>query len=149
MGGGADKQIIGAIALADIIRAESHKAIRRLKAMGIKSIMLTGDAAAVARWVAAELGLDDYFADVLPHQKAAKIEAVKRRGLTVAMVGDGVNDAPALAPRRRGRKSRASPHQFSSITDKMSPAGRSFQCGAISRWPKRRTARDRKFWKWS
>ena len=92
----ADQQIIGAIALADIIRPESREAIRRLKAMGIQSIMLTGDAAAVARWVAAELGLDDYFAEVLPHQKAAKIEAVKRRGLTVAMVGDGVNDAPAL-----------------------------------------------------
>src|SRR3989449_520166 len=92
----ADQQIIGAIALADIIRPESREAIRRLKAMGIQSIMLTGDAAAVARWGAAELGLDDYFAEVLPHQKAAKIEAVKRRGLTVAMVGDGVNDAPAL-----------------------------------------------------
>jgi Cu2+-exporting ATPase len=58
--------------------------------------MLTGDSAAVARWVAGELGLDDYFAEVLPDQKAAKIEEVKRRGLTVAMVGDGVNDAPAL-----------------------------------------------------
>src|SRR3989441_4800239 len=92
----ADQQIIGAVALADIIRPESREAIRRLKAMGIQSIMLTGDAAAVARWVAAELGLDDYFAEVLPHQKAAKIEAVKRRGLTVAMVGVGGNDAPAL-----------------------------------------------------
>ncbi len=59
--------------------------------------MLTGDSRSVARWVAAELGLDDYFAEVLPDQKAAKIAEVKRRGLTVAMVGDGVNDAPALA----------------------------------------------------
>src|SRR5437762_7468980 len=92
----ADGTLIGAIALADIIRPESREALGRLKAMGIKSIMLTGDSAAVARWVAAELGLDDYFAEVLPDQKAAKIEEVKRRGLTVAMVGDGVNDAPAL-----------------------------------------------------
>src|SRR6266480_3491247 len=92
----ADGALIGAIALADIVRKESREALGRLKAMGIKPIMLTGDSAAVARWVAAELGLDDYFAEVLPDQKAAKIEEVKRRGLTVAMVGDGVNDAPAL-----------------------------------------------------
>src|SRR5205809_5349969 len=92
----ADGALIGAIALADIIRPESRDALGRLKAMGIKPIMLTGDSAAVARWVAAELGLDDYFAEVLPDQKAAKIKEVKRRGLTVAMVGDGVNDAPAL-----------------------------------------------------
>jgi Cu2+-exporting ATPase len=91
-----DGKPIGAIALADIIRTESRLAIRALKAMGIKPIMLTGDSTAVARWVAAELELDDYFAEVLPDQKAAKIEEVKRRGLTVAMVGDGVNDAPAL-----------------------------------------------------
>jgi Cu2+-exporting ATPase len=92
----ADGAAIGAIALADIVRKESREAVQRLKAMGIKPIMLTGDSAAVARWVAAELGLDDYFAEVLPDQKAAKIEEVKGRGLTVAMVGDGVNDAPAL-----------------------------------------------------
>ena len=92
----ADGRPVGSIALADIIRPESRDALGRLKAMGIKPIMLTGDSAAVARWVAAELGLDDYFAEVLPDQKAAKIEEVKRRGLTVAMVGDGVNDAPAL-----------------------------------------------------
>jgi len=92
----ADGKAMGAIALADIIRPESREALARLKAMGIRSIMLTGDSRSVARWVAAELGLDDYFAEVLPDQKAAKIEEVKRRGLTVAMVGDGVNDAPAL-----------------------------------------------------
>jgi P-type Cu2+ transporter len=91
-----DGQPIGAIALADIIRPESREALDQLKAMGIKPIMLTGDSRAVARWVAEQLGLDDYFAEVLPDQKAAKIEEVKRRGLTVAMVGDGVNDAPAL-----------------------------------------------------
>jgi Cu2+-exporting ATPase len=92
----ADGKVIGAIALADIIRPESREALDRLKAMGITPIMLTGDSAAVARWVAGELGLDEYFAEVLPDQKAAKIAEVQRRGLTVAMVGDGVNDAPAL-----------------------------------------------------
>ena len=92
----AEERPVGAIALADIIRKESREALQRLKAMGIKPIMLTGDSAAVARWVAVELDLDDYFAEVLPDEKAAKIEEVKRRGLTVAMVGDGVNDAPAL-----------------------------------------------------
>jgi Cu2+-exporting ATPase len=91
-----DGKPVGAIALADIIRTASRDAIGRLKTMGITPIMLTGDSTAVARWVAAELGLDEYFAEVLPDQKAAKIEEVKRRGLTVAMVGDGVNDAPAL-----------------------------------------------------
>src|SRR5438552_9355589 len=87
---------IGAIGLADIIRPESREALRRLKAMGVTPIMLTGDATTVARWVATELGMTEYFAEVLPDQKAAKIAEVKRRGFTVAMVGDGVNDAPAL-----------------------------------------------------
>jgi Cu2+-exporting ATPase len=86
----------GAIALADIIRPESREALARLKAMGIKAMMLTGDAAAVARWVAQELALDEFFAEVLPDQKAVKIKEVQARGLTVAMTGDGVNDAPAL-----------------------------------------------------
>jgi Cu2+-exporting ATPase len=86
----------GAIALADIVRKESREAVSRLKAMGIQCMMLTGDATAVARTVAAELGLDDYFAEVLPHEKARKVREVKVKGLTVAMVGDGVNDAPAL-----------------------------------------------------
>lgn len=86
----------GAIALADIIRDESREALAKLKEMGVKAMMLTGDADAVARWVARELDLDEFFADVLPEQKAAKIKEVKSRGLRVAMVGDGVNDAPAL-----------------------------------------------------
>jgi len=64
--------------------------------MGIQSMMLTGDAEEVAGWVAEELALDDYFAEVLPHEKSAKIREVKDRGLIVAMTGDGVNDAPAL-----------------------------------------------------
>lgn len=92
----ADDRLEGAIALADIIRPESREALTRLKAMGIKVMMLTGDATAVARWVARELDLDEFFAEVLPDQKAAKIKEVQGRGLVVAMTGDGVNDAPAL-----------------------------------------------------
>jgi len=87
---------VGAIALADMIRDESREAIARLKAMGIDCLMLTGDAEAVAKAVAKELGLDEFFAEVLPDEKAARIEDVQRGGRTVAMVGDGVNDAPAL-----------------------------------------------------
>jgi Cu2+-exporting ATPase len=91
-----DGKVAGAVALADIIRDESRDALRRLRGMGIRTMMLTGDSLAVARWVAEELGLDDYFAEVLPDQKAARIRDIKLRELTVAMVGDGVNDAPAL-----------------------------------------------------
>src|SRR3989449_1530175 len=91
-----DSKVVGAIALADIIRPESREGLQRLKQMGIRAMMLTGDSQPVARWVAQELGVDEYFAEVLPDQKAAKIREVKARGFTVAMVGDGVNDAPAL-----------------------------------------------------
>jgi Cu2+-exporting ATPase len=89
--------LVGAIALADVIREESRRAIDDLKAAGIQAMMLTGDNEEVARWVAGELGLDDYFAQVLPDEKAAKVSEVQQRGLLVAMVGDGINDAPALA----------------------------------------------------
>jgi Cu2+-exporting ATPase len=92
-----DGRLQGAIALADRIRPESREALESLKRMGIQTMMLTGDSRAVARWVARDLVLDDYFAEVLPDQKAAKIREVKERGLGVAMIGDGVNDAPALA----------------------------------------------------
>ena len=92
-----DDGLVGAIALADIIRPESKEAIARLRAMGVRSMMLTGDNEAVARWVAGEIGLDEYFAQVLPDEKAAKVKEVQSRGLVVAMTGDGVNDAPALA----------------------------------------------------
>jgi Cu2+-exporting ATPase len=92
-----DGRLEGAIALADIIRPESKQAIARLKAMGIRCMMLTGDHPQVAKYVADELGLDEYFAQVLPQDKAAKVKSVQARGLMVAMTGDGVNDAPALA----------------------------------------------------
>jgi len=92
-----DSKLIGAIALGDIIREESKDAIKQLKELGIKPMMLTGDNKQVAKWVADELGLDDYFAEVLPDKKADKVKEVQSRGLIVAMTGDGVNDAPALA----------------------------------------------------
>ena len=91
-----DERPLGAVALADIIREESRAAVARLQDMGIDCLMITGDAEAVARSVAEELGLRDYFAEVLPDEKAERIKEVQRRGRTVAMVGDGVNDAPAL-----------------------------------------------------
>jgi Cu2+-exporting ATPase len=87
----------GAIALADIIREESKTAIAKLKEMGVKPMMLTGDNEQVARWVAGETGIDEYFAEVLPDEKGKKIKEVQSRGLIVAMTGDGINDAPALA----------------------------------------------------
>lgn len=86
---------VGAIALADIIRKESREAIDKLKSMNIKCMMLTGDNRFVAKWVAEDLGLDDFFAEVLPHEKAQTIKDVQK-DYVVAMVGDGVNDAPAL-----------------------------------------------------
>jgi Cu2+-exporting ATPase len=92
-----DREVKGAIALADIIRPESKLAIAKLKMMGIKCMMLTGDNRQVAQLVSEEIGLDEYFAEVLPQDKTAKVKEVQSRGLVVAMTGDGVNDAPALA----------------------------------------------------
>jgi Cu2+-exporting ATPase len=92
-----DGQLKGAIALADIIRPESKQAIAALKAMNIKCMMLTGDNKQVAQWASDQVGLDEYFAEVLPQDKAAKVKEVQSRGGLVAMTGDGVNDAPALA----------------------------------------------------
>ncbi len=92
-----DGALVGAIALADVIRPESKDAIAKLKAMGVRCIMLTGDNKKVAEWVGSEIGLDEVIAEVLPDQKAATVKDVQSRGLIVAMTGDGVNDAPALA----------------------------------------------------
>lgn len=92
-----DDQLKGAIALADIIRPEAKQAIDALKAQGIRCLMLTGDNKATAKWVADQVGLDEFFAEVLPQDKAAKVKEVQARGVLVAMTGDGVNDAPALA----------------------------------------------------
>lgn len=92
-----DDKPVGVIALADIVRPESKEAVSELKAAGIRCMMLTGDKREVAQWVSAQVGLDEYFAEIVPGQKAAKVKEVQSRRLTVAMVGDGVNDAPALA----------------------------------------------------
>lgn len=91
-----DGETMGAIAMADVIRPESKDAIGKLQKKGIQCIMLTGDNEDVARWVAEELGLDEYFSRVLPQEKAIKVLEVQEKGYNVAMVGDGVNDAPAL-----------------------------------------------------
>jgi Cu2+-exporting ATPase len=87
---------LAVLAVADAIREESREAVRRLHDQGIEVVMMTGDAQAVADAVAEDLGIDTVFAEVLPDQKALKIKEVQQRGKRVAMVGDGVNDAPAL-----------------------------------------------------
>jgi Cu2+-exporting ATPase len=89
--------VIGAIGLADAVRPESRQAVDTLHALGIQVVMITGDAEPVARSVAAELGIDRVFAGVRPEHKAAKVAELQAEGRKVAMVGDGVNDAPALA----------------------------------------------------
>ena len=91
-----DRKVLATFAVADVVRPESKEAVRALHDRGVEVVMMTGDAQAVAQAVADELGIDRVFAGVLPEEKAARIEELKRAGKRVAMVGDGVNDAPAL-----------------------------------------------------
>jgi Cu2+-exporting ATPase len=92
-----DRRLIGIVALEDDVRPESFEAVRELHAEGVRVVMITGDARQVAEAVAADLGVDEVMAEVLPEDKAAAVAHFSERGLRVAMVGDGVNDAPALA----------------------------------------------------
>lgn len=91
-----NKKVVGALGLADMVREQSKGTISTLKSMGIKTAMITGDSDEVAAYVSKQLGLDHYFAEVKPEDKAAKVRELQTHGQKVAMVGDGINDAPAL-----------------------------------------------------
>jgi Cu+-exporting ATPase len=94
---GSAQGVAGYLAIADVLRKNSARAVARLKAMGIEVVMLTGDNPATARAIAHQAGIDRYLAEVLPEEKAAQVQNLKAQGKVVGMAGDGVNDAPALA----------------------------------------------------
>jgi P-type E1-E2 ATPase len=91
-----DKHVIGIVVVADTVRKDSLEAIQRLKRLGVKTAMLTGDSMLTAKSIAEQIGIDEYHAELLPEEKVAIIVELKKDNV-VAMVGDGVNDAPALA----------------------------------------------------
>ena len=93
----ADGQALGMVAVADVVKPTSAAAVARLRAMGVRTVMLTGDQEATARAVASQVGVDEVIAGVLPDQKERRVHDLQRDGHKVAMVGDGINDAPALA----------------------------------------------------
>jgi Cu2+-exporting ATPase len=97
-----DQEVAGSITLSDVIREESYQAVRRLQDRGIRCWMITGDNEKTAEAVAQELGMDGFFAEVLPEQKQDKVRELQEQGEYVAMTGDGVNDAPALAAAQIG-----------------------------------------------
>jgi Cu+-exporting ATPase len=94
---GADGKLLGVIGVADTLKPDSVEAIRALKHLGLKVVMITGDNEPTAKAIASQVGIDDVFANVLPTDKALKVRGIRERYGTVVMVGDGINDAPALA----------------------------------------------------
>ena len=98
----ADGVIVGLVSVADAVKPTSGQAITELRGLGLRPVLLTGDHEAAARSVAAEVGIDDVIAGVLPEEKVATVERLQESGAIVVMVGDGVNDAAALAQVRYG-----------------------------------------------
>ncbi len=94
---GVDGEAVAAFSVSDTLRAESAEAVEGLRRLGVRALMMTGDNARTAEAIAAQLGIEEVFAGVLPSEKAARVQALQAEGLRVAMVGDGINDAPALA----------------------------------------------------